>query len=101
MLKPIAIFGAGGFGKEVLMLIHQINEYSHTWDFIGFFDDGKPINTYINNYKVLGGLKELNEYTSEVHLIFAIGNPATKIHVLQNITNPRIKFPILIHPPVK
>ena len=41
-LKQIAIFGAGGFGMEVAMLVEHINEAKPTWDLIGFFDDGEP-----------------------------------------------------------
>ena len=37
-MKKIAIFGAGGFGREVKWLIDDINEKKHTWDFIGYFD---------------------------------------------------------------
>ena len=39
-MKDIAIYGAGGFGKEVACIINKINEKDHTWNIIGFFDDG-------------------------------------------------------------
>ena len=37
-MKDIAIYGAGGFGKEVACLIKRINEQEPTWNLIGFFD---------------------------------------------------------------
>lgn len=37
--NKIAVFGAGGFGREVQMLIPQINQSSKIGEFIGFFDD--------------------------------------------------------------
>ena len=41
-MKNIAIFGAGGFGKEVKTIIDKINIISpNTYNFIGFFDDAK------------------------------------------------------------
>ncbi len=38
----IAIYGAGGFGKEVACLIDRINDNGGKWNLIGFFDDTKP-----------------------------------------------------------
>ena len=42
-MKDIAIFGVGGFGREVLTLIQDINKVEPTWNVIGFFDDGYEI----------------------------------------------------------
>ena len=42
-MKKIAIYGAGGFGREVLTLINDINKINPQYQVIGFFDDGiKP-----------------------------------------------------------
>jgi hypothetical protein len=35
-MRKIAIFGAGGFGREVKWLIDDINAEKPTWNFIGF-----------------------------------------------------------------
>jgi hypothetical protein len=60
-MKKIAIFGAGGFGREVKTIIDSINLISPRFEFIGFFDDGVAKGTFVNNYPVLGGIKELND----------------------------------------
>ena len=39
--------GAGGFGREVKMLIDQINEVEKKWNFVGFFDDADDIKPKI------------------------------------------------------
>ena len=40
MAEPIVVFGAGGFGREVVQLITDINrEEEATWDILGFVDD--------------------------------------------------------------
>lgn len=38
-MKDIAVFGAGGFGREVANLIRRINAAAEVpeWNFIGFF----------------------------------------------------------------
>lgn len=97
-MKKIAVYGAGGFGREVLMLIEQINEQENQWDTIGFYDDGKEKGDAINKFKVLGGIEELNKLEEEVYIVFAVGNPATKKSIIEKINNPNIKYPILIHP---
>ena len=61
-MKKVAIYGAGGFGREVACLINKINEKSLEWDFIGFFDDGKEKGAKNEYGEVLGGLLELNSF---------------------------------------
>jgi sugar O-acyltransferase (sialic acid O-acetyltransferase NeuD family) len=99
-LKPIAIFGAGGFGLEVAMLIEQINEVKTQWEIIGFFDDGEPAGKVMNGYTLLGGTQKLNTWPSDLNLVLALGIPKTKKSVFESITNPRVCFPVLIHPSV-
>ena len=84
-MKKIAIFGAGGFGREVQMLIDQINCVGKKFDFIGFFDDGIKKGHLINDFPVLGGISELNEIMEPLNLVFAIGNPITKKSILKKI----------------
>ena len=97
-MKDIAIFGAGGFGREVQMLIEDINKKEKIWNIIGFFDDGHKKGEIINNIPILGGIKELNACKENLSVAVAIGNPQTKEKIIQNITNVLIDFPTLIHP---
>lgn len=98
-MKDIAIFGAGGFGKEVACLINRINNTCQTWNLIGFFDDSKTIGSPISHYgNILGGIDELNNWDKEINIVIAIGNPNAVRTVSQKITNPLVSFPNLIHP---
>lgn len=60
-MKDIAIYGAGGFGREMACLLNRINkEVANTWNLVGFFDDGVA-NGVENEYgKVLGNIDTLN-----------------------------------------
>ena len=51
-MKDIALFGAGGFGREVACLIRLINESLNEprWNLIGFFDDNADLKGTINEY---------------------------------------------------
>lgn len=100
-MKRIAIFGAGGFGREVACLLNKINEVEPTWELIGFFDDGIDIGTPVSHFgKVLGGIKELNDYPEGLSLAITIGNPKVMATIVSQITNPLIDFPNIIAPSV-
>lgn len=100
-MKDIAIFGVGGFGREVLTLINDINKVEPTWNVIGFFDDGYEKGYEVHGLKVLGGTKELSEWKKTLALTIAIGTPRIKRAILKNIgDNSAIEYPTLIHPTV-
>lgn len=99
-MKDIAIIGAGGLGREIALLIRQLNEVSHTWNILGFFDE-KPFSGQINGLPYLGTLAELNGYQKELYIVIGIGNCQAKSKLLSQITNPNVKFPTLIHPSVQ
>ena len=90
-MKNIAIYGAGGFGREVQMLIEQINEKKITWRIIGFYDDGVKKGEFVNGIPLLGGMDELSQVETETFLVFAVGNPITKKKLVQEINNPNIR----------
>lgn len=100
-MKDIAIYGAGGFGREVACLINLINKEKPTWNLIGFFDDGKEKGSRNEYGELLGGLYDLNSYDKPLDIAIAIGNPAFIKRVAEGITNPNIDFPNIIAPNVQ
>lgn len=102
-MKNIAIFGAGGFGREVACLINRINDKkSNTWNFIGFFDDDETIKGTQNEYgRVIGGMDILNQWEEPLSLVIALGNPVTLEQVVEKICNSKISYPNLIDPNVE
>jgi sugar O-acyltransferase (sialic acid O-acetyltransferase NeuD family) len=98
-MKDIAIYGAGGFGREVACIINKINSVNPTWNIIGFFDDGIKKGEQISHFgKTIGGLDDLNSLNKPVSVVFSIGNPATIKKLVESITNPLVDFPNIIHP---
>lgn len=104
-MKDIAIFGAGGFGREVACLIRRINEASDQpqWHFVGFYDDNASLaGQQISHFgKCLGGSAALNEVTSPLSVVIAIGSPRVVKLVSEKLTNPNINFPNLFAPTVR
>ena len=99
-MKDIAIYGAGGFGKEVLCLINSINQQKPIYNFIGFFDDNLKIGSSISDYKVLGSIDELNSYNKPLCLVIAIGKSQMINNIVHKIQNNKIEYPNLIAPNV-
>ncbi|GCD77318.1 transferase [Thermaurantimonas aggregans] len=95
----IAIFGAGGFGREVELLINDINAHSvSSYNLIGYFDDKFQPGTLFNGYPILGGIKELNAWSDDLALVLAVGNSLTRKRIYSEILNKNITYPSLIHP---
>ena len=100
-MKQIAIYGAGGFGREVACLLNKINEIEPTWELVGFFDDGIEIGKEVSHFgKTLGGINELNAWPTELSIAFTIGNPKIVETLVSRVTNPHIQFPNIIAPTV-
>jgi len=99
-MKDIAIYGAGGLGREIACQISKLNEIIKAgWNLIGFFDDGKAIGEDISHFgKCLGGLAQLNDWETPLNVVLCFGSPRSlaKIHSL--IVNPNINFPNIVSP---
>lgn len=103
-MKDIAVYGAGGFGREVACLVSIINESfpKPRWNFIGFFDDNDALKGTSNEYgEILGGIKELNEWARPIDIVIAIGSPQVVKKVAERIVNPLVSFPNIIAPNVQ
>lgn len=98
MKRKLAIYGAGGFGREMAVMIEQINNQSPAWDVIGFFDDGFQNNEEVDGLKVLGGINDLNSYSNILSICLAVADPVIRFNLAKRITNPKINFPVIIHP---
>lgn len=98
-MQDLAIYGSGGLGIEIYEYIKAINKIEKTWNFLGFFDDTKTIGeTVYENTTVLGGKNEINAFDSPLNLVIGTGYIATREMMFNNISNPHISYPNIIHP---
>lgn len=96
-MKKIAIYGFGGFGREIEMLINQINDHKKEWEIIGYFDD----DSNKKSSKIIGNIDLLNNYDEQINVVLAIGNSNIRERIYNKITNKNVIYPTLIHPSVK
>lgn len=99
---PLVIFGAGGLGREVAVLIHQLNEAAAApqWELRGFYDDLTPTSATVAGLPYLGTAADLNAVREPLHVAVAVGSSAGRAAVVSRLTSPKLFFPPLIHPGV-
>jgi sugar O-acyltransferase (sialic acid O-acetyltransferase NeuD family) len=97
-MKKIAIYGAGGFGREIACVLNAINAINPTWEFIGFFDDGVLPGTAVKYGKVLGGIDAVNAIAEPISLVFSIANTKIITALRDKIKNTYIEFSNIFAP---
>ena len=99
-MKKIVIYGAGGFAKEIIWLIEEINNISKEWELLGIIDDNLDnFGREINNYKVLGRKDCLTTLSNDIFVIIAIGDGNIRKKIYEEFPNK--KYATLVHPSVK
>jgi sugar O-acyltransferase (sialic acid O-acetyltransferase NeuD family) len=102
MTTPIVIFGAGGFAREVLQIIQDINAQSpgaSPWHPMGFVVDsafmgGEPVH----GLPILGSVDWLALHP-QVQVVVAVGAPSSRRRIAASIeAQGRNTFATLVHP---
>lgn len=99
-LRPLAIVGAGGLGREVLLLVRQLNEHQPTWHVTGFYDDRAPTQPSIHGVPYRGTVAELNATAEPVHVVIAVGSSRSRQAIAERLTSSLVRFATLVHPGV-
>jgi len=102
--KELYIIGAGGFGREVLDTIHEINEIKYTYAIKGFIDENsEQFGKMINDFQVFGNIEylvELSEKTGmQPYAVIAIADPLSKERIAKILAG-KVRWENIIHPSV-
>lgn len=94
-MKKLLIIGAGSVGKFVA---YNINQFTESFEVIGFLDDdASKHNTIIAGYKVLGSVEKLNEYSGkEIAIVWGIAFPEIKKALFDKYEKLSFEFPNFI-----
>lgn len=95
-MTEIAIYGAGGFGREVNLIVQQLIKKGYSYHFIGFFDDEDKSSELGKLY--VGNTETLNNWNSPISIALAIGDGKIRKKVIERITNPRVEFSKVVSP---
>jgi sugar O-acyltransferase (sialic acid O-acetyltransferase NeuD family) len=95
-MKDLVIYGAGGLGREVALLIDQINQVKKQWNFVGFVDDNIHVNS---DLPVIGAFETLANAKSKLSVVMAVADPCIRHKLVSNIDpNKHLHFPVIVHP---
>lgn len=93
----LAIYGAGGLGREVRQLACAINAHQHRWDRLFFIDDIHP-------QRMLDGTPVTDLASAQgvdaVEVVIAVGEPALRARLSAKIRAAGLSFATLVHPDV-
>ncbi|MCH9297820.1 NeuD/PglB/VioB family sugar acetyltransferase [Pantoea allii] len=92
----LAIYGAGGLGREVLLLAQQIEKQAHRWDGLIFIDDISP-NRDVKGIPVVSFDQVL---TQPIEVVIAVGEPSLRAQLADKIASHHLALATLIHPDV-
>lgn len=90
----LAIYGAGGLGREVLELAQQINASASRWEGICFIDDIHA-DRHIKGHAVV----PLDALTPDAfEIVIAVGEPSLRALLAEKATSRDFRLATLVHP---
>ncbi len=101
MSTPIAIYGAGGFAREVAWLVESCNTDQEQYRVACFIDDNEQTHGMILNGVPVMGLQEAYHRFPEARLVGGIGSPQIRQRVLEKAAMIGFRFETIIHPRVE
>lgn len=97
-MKKLFIIGAGGFGRELLQWVKDINVVEPTWSIQGFIDDDvNALDGVECDYSIVGSLSKCQPEEDEYYAL-AIADPHTKEKIVNEMKKRNMRFASIIHP---
>lgn len=99
-MKRVIIVGAGGFGREVYSWARAHPDCGKAWEITGFLDDNsRALESFNYEVPILGPVAA-HQTESDERFLCAIGSPAVKRSVCQQLLDRGGVFLTLVHPSV-
>lgn len=100
-MTKIAIYGAGGFGREVAWLAESCTVDGSTVEVVCFIDDDPVLEgTRLNGIPVLG-LEAARRQVPDARVVGGTGNPGLRRQLMEKARTAGFQFGRLIHPETK
>jgi len=96
--EQIAIFGAGGFGREVAYWIEDCQQAYNNMQAVCFVDDNRAKHGTIQNDLPIMGLASARECFPQAKIVGAIGSPTLRQHLMDRAATAGFEFASVIHP---
>ncbi|NIV38183.1 MAG: transferase [Anaerolineae bacterium] len=99
--KEIAIYGAGGFAREVAWLVQACNEGTERFRVVCFIDDNVATHGSALNEIPVVGLAEARERFPQAAVVGGIGTPKIRQRVMEKAATAGFGSHTIIHPRVE
>ncbi len=94
----LGIYGAGGLGRDILILAYQINKIENRWDDIVFIDDTNGVFK-VKGTRVLSFDVAVILYTNkELEFIIGVGEPRYRKLLREKVIKAKYRLTSMIHP---
>ena len=94
MTAPLAVFGAGGFGREVAWLAESCGRE------VAYFLDDNPQVAKLNDIPVIT-FDELVAKRGEFEIAIGVGSPKARESIAKRVATAKLPFAELVHPRVE
>jgi sugar O-acyltransferase (sialic acid O-acetyltransferase NeuD family) len=98
MAQQVAIYGGGGFAREVAWLIESCNADNHLYDVVCFIDDNQILHgTALNEIPVMS-LESAWQHFPAAKVVGGIGSPQTRESLMRRAAATGFGFTTIVHP---
>ena len=100
-MKRLAIYGSGGFAREVAWLAEACNGHGHDREIVAFLDDDPAHwNRRVNDLPVWS-LEDLLSRHPDAAVVAGVGAPAVRRQLMDRVAAAGLGTDILVHPGVQ
>ncbi len=98
--QPLVIVGAGGFGREVVDLVRQLNEVAPVYDLLGMVGDTAPPTAVLerSGHRWLGPVDALVELVAGTAYVVAVADPDARERLAAQADALGLAAATLVHP---
>jgi sugar O-acyltransferase (sialic acid O-acetyltransferase NeuD family) len=99
--NQVAVYGAGGFAREVAWLIHSCNGSNEAFSVVCFIDDNAENHGRLLNEIPIMGLSEARAQFPHAKVVGGVGAPRTRQVMMEKAAAAGFEFGVFIHPNVE
>lgn len=99
--KKIAIYGGGGFAREVAWLVESCNEPEKQYEIVCFIDDEASNQGDILNGIPVIGIEQALRTFPQARIVGAVGSPKMRMKMMSKARKAGFSFETIIHPRVE
>jgi sugar O-acyltransferase (sialic acid O-acetyltransferase NeuD family) len=101
MTIQVAVYGSGGFGREVAWLAQDVNSQEHPLEVVCFIEDDETLQGKMYNGIPVFGFDEAYTRFPTAQVVAGIGSPQVRERVTQKSLAKGFKAATLIHPRIE